>query len=160
MGERGTRRIGLGAALGAAALLVAAVGFAQPEGWARAGLRENQLLRFQHFTAPYEGWYCVRVVQDDGRIRGWRQEGGGRTHVVRGQLSIVGLGELTAGLALIPPGPPPPPQTAPGDTRMRLIFRTPAGVQRREYAGRIPGPVRAVVNLVEAAIGADSACRL
>lgn len=143
-----------------AMLLASAVGVAQPQGWSRGGLAQNQILRFQHFTAPYEGWYCVRVVQEDGRIRGWRQHGGSRRHVISGSLGVLGLGQLTAGLAVIPPGPRPPPETAPGHTRMRMVFRTPAGTQRREYAGAIPGPVRSVVNLVESALGADAACRL
>lgn len=143
--------------VGLVALGVASASFAvaQP-GWSGARLRQDEILRIQHFTAPYDGWYCVRVVDDGGRIRGWRQVDRRRTHVVSGQLSVPGLMSLQAGLAVIPPGPPPPPETPDGHTRMRILFRTPAGLARREYAGPIPAPVRAVVNMVETALGANA----
>ena len=165
MGRRGSfgkARAIVSAALFGLALAVASLAVAQPAGWSRGGLGRGDLMRFQHFTAPYEGWYCVRVVGEDGGIRGWRQyDGSGRRNIVSGQLSVPGLMSLQAGLAVIPPAPPPPPSTPDGHTRMRRVFRTPAGVTRREYAGPIPAPVRAVVNIVESALGADSGgCRL
>lgn len=136
-------------------LLCATFAVAQP-GWSRGGLRQGELLRLQHFTAPYEGWYCVRVVDETGRIQGWRQMDRRRIDLVSGQMTVPGLMSLQAGLAVIPPGPPPPPETPDGHTRMRIVFRTPAGVARREYAGAIPAPVRAVVNMIESALGANA----
>jgi hypothetical protein len=140
-------------------LATASFAVAQP-GWSSARLRQNEIVRFQYFTAPYDGSYCVRTVDQTGRIRGWRQVDRRRVDIVSGQLTVPGLMSLQAGLAVIPPGPPPPPETPDGYTRMRFLFRSPAGVGRREYAGPIPEPVRAVVNIVEGALGTNGGCRL
>ena len=67
---------------------------------------------------------------------------------------------LQAALAVIPRAPRPPPRTQPGHTRLRMVFRTPAGRARREYAGRIPGPVRTVVNMIDGALGSSGGCQL
>lgn len=156
-----TKRTLVGAVMVGLALGLAALAVAQPPtAWGRGSLRRNQIVRLQYFTAPYDGWYCVRTVDDDGSVRGWRQYDDRRTMYVSGQLGIPGLMSLQAGLAVIGPSSAPPPDTADGDTRLRMIFRTPAGVQRREYAGRIPEPVRVVVNIVDGALGSSGGCQL
>jgi hypothetical protein len=151
----GRGRALVGAALVVMGLVSASFAVAQP-GWSSARLQQGEIFRFQHFTAPYDGSYCVRTVDESGRIRGWRQVDRRRVDIVSGQMSVPGLLSLQAGLAVIPPGPPPPPDTPDGYTRMRILFRTPAGVTRREFAGPIPEPVRAVVNMVESALGTNA----
>lgn len=151
----------IGALMVGLAALVASLAVAQPPtAWGRGSLRRDQILRVQYFTAPYDGWYCVRTVDEDGQVRGWRQYDDRRTMYVSGQLGIPGMMSLQAGLAVIGPSAAPPRETADGHTRMRMIFRTPAGTQRREYSGRIPEPVRAVVNLVDGALGSSGGCQL
>ena len=155
-----TRKL-IGAMLVGAAALMATVAMAQPPtAWGRGGLRRNQILRAQYFTAPYDGWYCVRTVSEDGQVRGWRQYDDRRTHVVSGRLGIPGLMSLQAGLAVIGPSSAPPARTPNGHTRLRMIFRTPAGMARREYANQIPGPVRTVINMVDGALGSSGGCHL
>ena len=152
------RRMVLGGGLFVLAL-IASVAVAQiPDGWSRGGLRQDQILRAQYFTAPYEGWYCVRTVDESGRVRGWRQEDQRRTHVVSGSLGVPGLMSLQAGLAVIGPSAAPPPRTPDGHTRLRLLFRTPAGRARREYARRIPAAVRAALNVVNSALPGSGGC--
>jgi len=154
---RGRTWVGFG--LAGLALLVAGVAMAQPpQGWGRSGLRRNQILRAQYFTAPYQGWYCVRTVDQNGRVQGWRQEDQRRTHVVSGSLGVPGLMSLQAGLTLIGPSAAPPPRTPNGHTRLRMVFQTPAGRARREYANRIPGPVRQAMNLVNSALPGSGGC--
>ena len=149
----------LGLVLVGLAVLVASVAIAQPpRDWGRSGLRRDQILRAQYFTAPYDGWYCVRTVDESGAVRGWRQQDQRRTHVVSGSLGIPGLMSLQAGLALVGPSAAPPPRTPDGHTRLRMVFRTPAGRARREYAGRIPGPVRSALNLVNSALPGSGGC--
>ncbi|MCB9597296.1 MAG: hypothetical protein H6719_31515 [Sandaracinaceae bacterium] len=151
----------VGAALVGVAVMIASLAVAQPPtAWGRGSLRRDQIVRVQYFTAPYDGWYCVRTVSDDGQVRGWRQYDDRRTHIVSGQLGIPGLMSLRAGLAVIGPSSAPPAETADGHTRMRMIFRSPAGIARREYAGRIPEPVRAVVNIIDGALGSSGGCQL
>jgi len=148
-------------ALVALALLTAGLAFAQPpRAWGRSGLRGDQILRVQYFTAPYDGWYCVRTVDETGSIRGWRQYDDRRTHRVSGSLGVPGLMSLQAGLAVIQPSAAPPARTPDGHTRLRMVFRTPAGRQQREYAGRIPAPVRAVVNMVDGALSSSGGCQM
>lgn len=155
-----TKKDRIAAALFVLAALTASVALAQqPRGWSQ-GLQESEVLRLQYFTAPYDGWYCVRVVEDDGSVRGWRQEDRRRTQIVSGTIGLPGLLTLQAGLAVIGPAAPPPPETADGHTRLRMVFRTPAGVGRREYAGPIPGPVREVVNLVNGALPGSGGCTI
>lgn len=139
----------------------AAVAVAQP-GWNRRRLNQNELLRVQHFTAPYQGFYCVRTVHTDGRITAWREvPGRGHQGTVRGRLSLPGLAALQGSLAVLPAGPPPPPTTPDGHTRMRLMFQSPGGVQVREYSGVVPLPVLAVVGMVDGALtGAPPGCEL
>ncbi|MBX3271947.1 MAG: hypothetical protein KF729_16885 [Sandaracinaceae bacterium] len=155
-----TKRTLVGVVAIGLAVLTASVALAQPTAWGRGSLRRDQIVRVQYFTAPYDGWYCVRTVDEDGTVRGWRQYDDRRSGFVSGQLGIPGLMSLRAGLAVIGPSSAPPAHTADGDTRLRMIFRTPAGVARREYAGRVPEPVRVVVNIIDGALGTSGGCEL